>query len=432
MKHANLLRSFKGFIAGFVVLSLALLTNATSAVASTTNLITLMPVADAYVYQSTPTKNYGSASSFKTNSSPVMRSYLRFNVQGVTSSITKATLRTYAKTASTSGYKVYGVANNTWVETKVTYNSAPAIAANSTGYTGLINAGLWAEVDVTSLVQGNGLVSFALVGRDASKLDLASRESGATAPKLVIETAATDPSPALLWSADQESGDMTQWYYPDVKEGNFNGGGVYTSGVASAVTSTDFAHSGTRSAKLDITTPSSPTSGVRLFRWEESNSNNEAYYSAWIYIPEKYTPTQFWNIFQFKSKDTAGNDDPFWLLSVGNRATTGNMYLYLYYWQTGSGPTTNEVGPKSYDQAIVDLPVGKWVHIESYLKQASDYTGHVTVWQDGQMIFDKDGVKTKYAGGTNEWSINNYSNGFTTSNATIYVDDAAISKSFIP
>jgi hypothetical protein len=51
----------------------------------------------------------------------------------------------------------------------------------------------------------------------------------------------------------------------------------------------------------------------------------------------------------------------------------------------------------------------------------------VIFWQDGQLLFDVSRVKTRYANGDCEWSINNYSNALVPANVTIYADDAAIS-----
>jgi hypothetical protein len=74
------------------------------------------------------------------------------------------------------------------------------------------------------------------------------------------------------------------------------------------------------------------------------------------------------------------------------------------------------------------------VHLEAYLHQSSGFDGRLTLWQDGQQLFDFQDVRTCYDNPTfnswrcdNLWSLNNYSDGLSPNPATIYVDDAAIS-----
>jgi hypothetical protein len=174
------------------------------------------------------------------------------------------------------------------------------------------------------------------------------------------------------------------------------------------------AHSGTRAAKLTISTGDGAGHAVRIFRWAESRANQQAYYSAWYYFPQRYSGMNWWNIFQWKSK-TPTRNDAFWQLNVGNRSN-GNMYLYLYNW----------VNSRSYGQTVVDIPVGRWFKIEAYYTHSSTNSGRIVVWQDGVKLWDIGGVNTKYPDGDVQWSLNNYTDGITPSTATIYVDDAAI------
>ena len=99
--------------------------------------------------------------------------------------VNKATLRVYANSASTAGYTVGGTATS-WTETGLTAANAPPIGS-SVGGSGSITAGSWTSVDVTSLVATGGAVAFGLTGSSATAVSLASRESGANAPQLVLE-----------------------------------------------------------------------------------------------------------------------------------------------------------------------------------------------------------------------------------------------------
>jgi hypothetical protein len=217
-------------------------------------------------------------------------------------------------------------------------------------------------------------------------------------------------SPSVFWSAGVETGDLSEWSYP----GGVNyGGGEYNSDGGSSSASTDVAHSGFRSAKLVL---DDGAGGTRLIRWLEPREHHEAYYSAWFYFPQRYTVTgTWWGIFQFKSR-TATQNDPFWSLYVGNRAD-GAMYVYLRDWQHKA----------SYGQSSVNLPVGRWVHLEAFLAQSSEGAGRITVWQDGVELWDLGGISTNYAGGENHWGLTNYTDGVGGAPVTIYVDDAAVS-----
>jgi hypothetical protein len=229
------------------------------------------------------------------------------------------------------------------------------------------------------------------------------------------------PLPGVLWSADHETGDLSQWYAD-------GGGGEFNSGSGSSTASRDVAHSGRYSGRMSILTPG--ISAVRLFRWNESRANLEAYYSAWFYFPRSYRVPVWWNIFQFKSRTGAVANDPFWTLQVGNRRD-GAMYLFLEWWNGLSieGPHRGEFGGRSFEQALRDIPVGSWTHIEVFLRQSSAFDGQLIVWQDGVELFNVRDVRTRYpaANGANEWSVNNYSEAIAPSPTTIYIDDASIS-----
>jgi hypothetical protein len=152
--------------------------------------LTFSPVADSYVEGDTPARNYGTAVKLRADASPDTRSYLRFNVQGVTGTVVKATLRTTATSASTAGYDVRSVPDTSWGETTIDYSNAPAFATGLPLGTSLgFAAGGTPSVDVTPAVTGNGLVSFALTTPSATALSVASREAvAAQAPQLIVQT----------------------------------------------------------------------------------------------------------------------------------------------------------------------------------------------------------------------------------------------------
>lgn len=149
--------------------------------------ITFVPVADSYINEGSSTTNYGTLSLLRMDASPVLRSYLRFDVQGVSGTVTRATLRFYANSASSQGCQASSVGDNTWTETTINFNNAPPAGA-ALGSVDTFATGTWVEIDVTAYVTGDGMYSLALTTPGTTAVSLASRESGANAPQLVIET----------------------------------------------------------------------------------------------------------------------------------------------------------------------------------------------------------------------------------------------------
>src|SRR3954468_24833230 len=78
---------------------------------------TLAPVADTYVDASVPNKTYGTNAKLRTDGSPIVRSYLRFNVQAWVPGSSKATLRLMPTSSLGTGLGIFRVADTTWGET---------------------------------------------------------------------------------------------------------------------------------------------------------------------------------------------------------------------------------------------------------------------------------------------------------------------------
>jgi hypothetical protein len=149
--------------------------------------LTLIPVADSYANSDSPTTNFGTATTFRVDGSPIVRSYLRFEVQGLTGRVSRATLRILANSAASAGVVANSVSDNSWTESTLTYNNAPPVG-NALGSSGAVAAGVWISMDVTSYITGQGTYNLALTTPGSTAISLASRESGANAPQLVIQT----------------------------------------------------------------------------------------------------------------------------------------------------------------------------------------------------------------------------------------------------
>ena len=154
---------------------------------SGSNQLTFTPSADSYVESGSPSANYGSLTTFRADGSPDVHAYLRFNVQGLTGTVTRATLRVFANSAATAGYEARSVSNNTWAESTITYNNAPPVES-VLGSSGGFNGGVWTSVDITAYITGNNTYNLGITTPGSTAISFASRESGANAPQLIVQT----------------------------------------------------------------------------------------------------------------------------------------------------------------------------------------------------------------------------------------------------
>ena len=153
------------------------------------------PVADAAAYSNAPKRNFGSADRLVADTSPKVRSFLRFDVTGLTGAPIGARLRLWVTNKSSNGPEVRRI-TSAWDEATVTYSTRPSLGSKVDDVR-KVPANQWLEYDVGDLVTGNGVVELALVGDSSDGTDFASREDGNSAnwPRLVVETAGTEPPP---------------------------------------------------------------------------------------------------------------------------------------------------------------------------------------------------------------------------------------------
>jgi hypothetical protein len=161
--------------------------SATPTQTTTASTFNFVPTIDSYVDESNPTRNYSSLTTLRVDGSPIVRSYLRFDVQGLSGNVTQATLLIYANSASSTGFTAHSVSDNEWTELIINYDNAPPMGS-ALGSSGPFTAGTLVRIDVTSYITGNGIYSLGLTTPGNTAISLASSESGANAPKLILET----------------------------------------------------------------------------------------------------------------------------------------------------------------------------------------------------------------------------------------------------
>jgi hypothetical protein len=153
------------------------------------------PVADARVEGASPDQNFGSSSVLKVDSSPQYASFLRFELSGLSGTVTSAKLRLYATEATANGPAV-STTDSTWQESTITYANKPG-TQTLLSTSGAVTANAWIEWDVTAAVQGNGTVNLAVMPTGSDGTVFSSRNTSDTTvrPQLVVTLNSSTPPP---------------------------------------------------------------------------------------------------------------------------------------------------------------------------------------------------------------------------------------------
>jgi len=182
-------------VGAFVAATLTTVATSDNAPAASAATTTFTPSADTYVDNSATGTNHGASGQLGVDNSPVKRAFLKFTVSGVSGAVGSAKLRVHTDdvsgSQSPSGGTFRSMTDTTWSETGVTWNDQPAIDGGTLGSLGPVSRNAWYEVDVTPYVTGNGTFSFGITSSSTDGADYDSRESGATAPQLVVTTGTT-------------------------------------------------------------------------------------------------------------------------------------------------------------------------------------------------------------------------------------------------
>ena len=184
--------------------------------------VTVAPAADAYVNFASPKKRFGTTTTLEAGTGPARTTYIRFDLTGVTGTLSSATLSVQAATASSAGLQARPTGNG-WVEKTINADTAPALGAVSSS-TQAFQPGRVA-INVKSLVTLGQSGSIALTA-PAGAVTMASREAAATGtrptltleltqrvtPALTMSTPAAgatlaDPTPTFAGVAGDQPGD---------------------------------------------------------------------------------------------------------------------------------------------------------------------------------------------------------------------------------
>jgi hypothetical protein len=156
--------------------------------AKSTHVLTFTPIDDATVKADSPNDNYGSSETLNADNSSAESFILKFVVSGINDQpIANAKLKLYNVNASDKGGDFRWVPDNTWSETSVTWNTLPIVEPAILASLGSVSNDRWYEVDLTSLIMGNG--TFSILGSSSSSngADYTSKEGAAGySPQLIV------------------------------------------------------------------------------------------------------------------------------------------------------------------------------------------------------------------------------------------------------
>ncbi|MBA3501066.1 MAG: DNRLRE domain-containing protein [Deltaproteobacteria bacterium] len=154
---------------------------------------TFTPAADAKVVSTYPTTNYASNTRIVVDALPATQSLIRFNVSGISGTVTRARVRLFVSDPSSDAAALYRT-SSAWSETSVNWNTKPAPTGSAFGDITTAASGTWIEYSVTSAVTANGSYDFVLSGGSGDGSTYHSREASER-PQLVIETTTTTEPP---------------------------------------------------------------------------------------------------------------------------------------------------------------------------------------------------------------------------------------------
>ena len=218
----------------------------------------------------------------------------------------------------------------------------------------------------------------------------------------------------VLWSARFEANNFDEW-----SAASGRGAMAFPANNLIEVSS-ERAHHGTYAAKLTIDTSAGGVQENSLLS-RAGGLPQEAYYSAWYYLPRSVTVGTFWVIFKFRLRgvDTdASTEAEFYDLDL-LELPTGEMTVVLYNHRTAGNIALDVPDPV--------VPVGAWFQVEAFYRNANDTSGRLTYWLDGRQIIDITGqamAPTDWI----EWDACSVGENLSPNPAVLFIDDCAVSN----
>lgn len=219
----------------------------------------------------------------------------------------------------------------------------------------------------------------------------------------------------VVWSADQESGDLLAW------TADGSGDTRLPSTDSTIDVSSEAVHRGSRAVKL--VNPAAwgskdeGSEGPELFH--SAGVLDDAYYSAWFLLPENYTLSPSMTLMRLRSRDPASNE-----LFNGEELQIRSLPVGGYVLQIFSNNAGFLLEPLADPAPRIEA--GRWFQLEARYEPQS--SGRLRVWLDGQLSYDLPG-RPGAAGSEMVLGICNIAERAEPAPVVLFVDDAAVSLS---
>jgi hypothetical protein len=210
---------------------------------------------------------------------------------------------------------------------------------------------------------------------------------------------------ALLWTADHEAASFDEWLG--------DGQGIrYEQRTGRLELTNERAHSGSYAFTATLTTTDGELHQAMMGRNIELR---EGRYGAWFLLPEA-PRADYWVIMKLSNGSAT---DRFDLDIEAREGASAHLRLFEHsnMWIT--------------EPASVELPIGRWVHVEMLYRSTPSKDGRLVVLQDGVQVLDSgsratasDDRVTFYCGST--------SRSVTPSPFRLFIDDVSIHAATVP
>jgi hypothetical protein len=217
------------------------------------------------------------------------------------------------------------------------------------------------------------------------------------------------------------------------------------SGSGAAEVVSEPTHSGRYALAMKVT-DATPGVGVRtrvdgdIFEdqgyFGGENLPDEAYFSAWFYIPQ-YVDLDGgdpWNIFQFKQTYPNGTGYTRRMIDSIKLWDRGSDYGFTVKSNVDAQGNWDNTDFREWQNDTVRVGPGEWFQLKVLRRFGGVGDGHYTVWVNDTEIFDLD-IPTEMYGGPwdnwgqwrRQWTLNNYVTGEHEPNShSLYLDDLAV------
>lgn len=152
------------------------------------DILIFTPSDDATIKSSLPDSSFGLESHLQADNIPYDNFLIKFDVSGINNRpVLSAKMRLYNVNRSDMGGYFFRAAGNEWMEETVTWSNAPLTDSTILASLGFVSKDTWYELDLTSLVTGDGVYTIRAVSISEDGANYMSKEGQAgLAPQLIV------------------------------------------------------------------------------------------------------------------------------------------------------------------------------------------------------------------------------------------------------